>query len=209
LLLGLWVFALGVALAVRAELGVSSWDVLHDAVRRHTPLTFGAAVVTVSVFVLFLSFLMGVKPGPGTIANVFLVGGFTDVMLRNGFLEGLGSEHIVLRTAAMVGGVVSIALGSALYIGANLGAGPRDSLMLATAKRFGRSPGTARAVIEGTVLVIGAVFGGAVGIGTAVFAILIGPAIDIAFKLFKMEERPRKAVAIAGVISTQPGEISD
>jgi uncharacterized membrane protein YczE len=187
LLVGLWVFALGIALMVRADLGVSSWDVLHDALHKLTPITFGQAVVAISVLVVLVSSAMGVKPGVGTIANVLFVGVFTDALLLTGLLDDLGSLHLMVRVGALIGGIGAIALGSALYIGANLGAGPRDSLMLATARRFGVTPGRARMVIEGSVLALGAFLGGAVGVGTAIFVVVIGPAIDGAFRLFGMQ----------------------
>ena len=194
---GLWVFAVGIALMVRAELGVSSWDVLHDAVRRITPLTFGQAVIALSVTVVVGSLALGVKPGPGTIANVFLVGAFTDAILASTILAPLGSSLLIARLAGLMAGVGAIALGSALYIGAELGAGPRDSLMLGLASRLGTSPGAARAGIEGSVLVVGALMGGAIGLGTAIFAVLIGPAINIAFRMFGMQTHSSNTHVVA------------
>ena len=190
LLLGLWIFALGLALMVRADLGLSSWDVLHDAVRHITPLTFGQAVIAVSVIVVLGSFALGVKPGPATLTNMLLVGAFTDTILLSPLLSPLPSAGVMIRTAGLIGGILAMAFGTALYIGAELGAGPRDSLMLAVAKQMRTTPGTARAGIEVSVLVIGALLGGTVGIGTVAFAILIGPLIDVAFRLLGMETRP-------------------
>lgn len=186
---GLLVFAMGLVLMVRAQLGLSSWDVLHDAVASLTPLTFGHAVVAISVLVVVGSFVLGVKPGPGTIANMILIGIFTDLLLRTGVLADLDSWALPYRIGALVAGVGGIALGTALYISARLGAGPRDSLMLAVATAIKRSPGTARAIIEVTVLVIGVALGGSVGLGTIVFAVLIGPAVDGAFRLLPLEHR--------------------
>ena len=178
---------------VRASLGLSSWDVLHDALAGLTPLSFGQALIATSVAVVVGSFLLGVRPGPGTLANMVLIGSFTDVLLKTGVLSELDEMALVYRLASLVAGVVGIALGTALYISAELGAGPRDSLMLATSKRIRRSPGTARAIIELTVLVIGVALGGSVGLGTIVFAILIGPAVDVAFRLLPMEPARRNA----------------
>ncbi|MDQ3987554.1 MAG: membrane protein [Actinomycetota bacterium] len=194
LLLGLAVFAGGIAFMVKADLGVSSWDVLHDAFRLHTPLTFGGAVIAVSVAVVVISFVLGVKPGPGTIANVLLVGAFTDAILATGFLDPLGAASLAVRVGGLVAGILAIALGTALYIGASLGAGPRDSLMLAAARRLGVTAGTARAFIEGSVLLVGALLGGSVGIGTAVFVIVIGPAINVSFRAFGMETKSTRRV---------------
>lgn len=191
LLLGLGVFAGGLALMLRANLGLSSWDVLHEAIRGLTPLTFGQAVIGVSILVVVASLLLGVKPGAGTVANVILVGALTDVLLATRVLDDLATTAYLLRLLALVAGIAAIAVGTALYVGADLGAGPRDSLMLAVANWLGRSPGTARAAIEGSVLVVGIALGGAAGVGTLVFAVLIGPAINISFRLLGMYVPPR------------------
>ncbi len=191
LIAGLWLFALGIALTVRADLGLSSWDVLHDALRVHTSLTFGGAVIAVAVAVVAASFVIGVRPGPGTLANVLLVGTFTDGLLMTGLLEGLASGSGVTRVITLVAGVVVIAIATALYISARLGAGPRDSLMVGLAERLHVSPGTSRALIETGVVLGGAAMGGGVGVGTAIFAFAIGPAIHMSFRLFGMQPPPR------------------
>lgn len=183
LLAGLWVFAAGLALMVRAGLGLSSWDVLHDALAGIAPLSFGGAIVAVSVTVVVASAVLGVMPGPATVANMLLVGTFTDLLLASGALQGLEGGPIAPRVAALLAGVAAIALGTGLYIGAGLGAGPRDSLMLALSDRFGTSPGRARSVLELSVLAVGVAAGGRAGMGTVAFALLIGPAIDAAFRL--------------------------
>lgn len=188
---GLWLFAVGIALTVRANLGLSSWDVLHDALRLHSDLTLGGAVIAVSVAVVALSSVIGVRPGAGTVANVLLVGAFTDALLMTGLLEKLASGHAVARVAVLIVGVGVIAIATALYISAGLGAGPRDGLMVGFAERLHLSPGTSRTLIEGGVVIGGAALGGSVGVGTAVFAVMIGPAIDISFRLFGMQPRRR------------------
>ena len=190
LIVGLGVFAVGLALMVRADLGLSSWDVLHDALRRISSLSFGEAVIGLSIVVVLASLGLGIRPGAGTIANVVLVGAFTDAWLGTGLGAKLGSSDIVVRLAVLIGGVASIAFGTALYIGANLGAGPRDSLMLAVAKRVRISPGAARAGIELSILVVGIALGGTAGIGTLVFALLIGPAINLSFRSLGMDAGP-------------------
>ena len=193
LVAGLAVFALGLALMIRADLGLSAWDVLHDALRTMTPLSFGQIVVAVSVLVLLASVSLRVRPGPGTLANVVLVGVFTDAILRAPILDDLASGSLAPRVVVMLAGVWAIALGSALYISADLGAGPRDALMLGLAKRTGRSAGAARTAIEAGVLVTGMTLGGSVGVGTAAFVILIGPAINISFRLCRMQPPREKS----------------
>lgn len=189
LLVGLWLFAAGLALMVRAGIGLSAWDVLHDAISSLTPLTFGQVVIVVSVVVLAASVALGIRPGVGTVANSVLIGMFTDALLHSPLLHDLGSQPFAAQLLVMLAGMWVIALGTALYIGANLGAGPRDALMLGIARRWGRSAGTARAAIEACVLVVGIVLGGTAGVGTVVFVILIGPALDVAFGLLGMNAR--------------------
>lgn len=200
LLLGLGVFATGLALMIRADLGLSSWDVLHDAMRVLSPLTFGQAVIAVSVLVVLASLALGIRPGPGTVANVVLVGVLTDAWLATGLGPELGSTNTGHRLALLIGGVAAIAFGTALYISANLGAGPRDSLMLAVARRVRTSPGTARAGIELSILAAGIALGGTAGIGTLVFALLIGPAINLSFRGLGMDTGPDVRSGLAAEI---------
>lgn len=192
LLIGLWFFALGTVMFLRAALGLSPWDVLSDGVRSNTPLTFGQAVIVIGLVLVIASLFAGIKPGPGTIANMLLIGLFADLMLNSGIGATLDDAPIVWRVATMLGGILVTGLGSAMYIGAELGAGPRDSLMIAVATRARWRVGVARAVIEGSALLLGVLLGGSVGIGTLVFAVGIGPAVDVAFQIFRMEASGRR-----------------
>jgi uncharacterized protein len=213
LFLGLWLFASGLALMVRASLGLSSWDVLHDGVAELSALSFGFAVVVVSGAVLVISAMLGIKPGPGTVANMLLIGLFTDALLATGTLQGLHTGGVLARGFALVTGVAAIAFGTALYIGAGLGAGPRDSLMLAVARRLGTTPGTARTLLELSILIVGVLLGGDAGIGTLLFALLIGPAIDVSYALLGMHNaghtRPRtlKRVMVAMTAWLRRGQL--
>lgn len=197
LLAGLWLFALGSVLTLRAGLGVPPWDVLYDGIRQNTPLTFGIAVIAIGVLLVLVSALFGVRPGPGTIANMLLIGTFVDLMLWTKVGVDLDDAHMALRVATTFAGVVVVGLGSALYIGANLGAGPRDSLMVLAATKLGVRVGVARAAIEGTALLTGWLLGGAVGLGTLLFVVAIGPSVDVFFRLFHMGADGRRAEAAA------------
>ena len=197
LLFGLWMFALGTVLTLRASLGVPPWDVLHDGIRRNTPLSFGVAVIAVGLLLVVVSALAGIRPGPGTIANMILIGTFVDAMLLTGIGAGLDGAHMAARVATTVAGIAVVGLGSALYIGANLGAGPRDSLMVAAAKRLGVRVGVARAAVEGSALLAGWLLGGAVGLGTLLFVVGIGPSVDVFFRLFGMDAGGRRARSVA------------
>jgi uncharacterized membrane protein YczE len=188
LLAGLAVFAIGLALMVRARLGLSPWDVLHEAIDAHTALSFGQVVIVVSIAVVALGWLLGVRPGLGTVANSILVGLATDLFLNWRALDRIAGGALPFRLLATLLGVAAIALGTAIYVGADLGAGPRDGLMLGVARVTSFSPGAARVVIEASVLVGGVLLGGTVGIGTVTFVVAIGPAINASFRLFGMEE---------------------
>lgn len=195
LVAGLWLFAAGVVLGLRSKLGVGPWDVLHDGIRQVTPLSFGVATIVVGAVLLVAGAVAGVRPGPGTLVNMVVIGVFSDAMLATGIGADLGSRGLPMRLAAVVVGVGLVAFGSALYIGAGLGSGPRDSLMLAIAARTGLRVGVVRAIIETTVLVAGVLLGGAAGIGTILFAFGIGPAVEVAFRLLRVEVPSRKAAA--------------
>lgn len=192
MLIGLWLFALGVVMFLRAALGLSPWDVLADGVRSNTPLTFGQAIIAIGLILVLGSLLAGIKPGPGTIANMLLIGVFADLMLSTGVGAELPDAAMWLRVSVMLGGIAMTGLGSALYIGAGLGAGPRDSLMIAVATRARIRVGAARAILEGMALLLGFLLGGSVGIGTVAFALGIGPAVDVAFQLFRMDSEGKR-----------------
>lgn len=192
MVIGLWFFALGVVMFLRASLGLSPWDVLADGVRGNTPLTFGRAVILIGFVLVLISLVAGIKPGPGTIANMLLIGIFADLMLASGIGADLHEAAIFWRAITMLGGIIVTGLGSAMYIGAELGAGPRDSLMIAVSTRTGLRVGVARAIVEGTALFFGVLLGGSVGVGTLVFALGIGPSVDIAFQIFRMEPSGRR-----------------
>jgi len=189
---GLWLFAAGVVLGLRSGLGVSPWDVLHDGIRQVTPLSFGAATVLVGVVLVAVALTAGIRPGPGTLANMVAIGVFADAMLATGIARDLDAGSLPPRLAAVVAGVGLVALGSALYIGAGLGSGPRDSLMLAISARTRARVGMVRALIEASVLAVGWLLGGAAGVGTILFAFGIGPAVELAFRLLRVELPARR-----------------
>jgi uncharacterized membrane protein YczE len=196
LIFGLWMFALGTVLTLRASLGLTPWDVLHDGIRRNTPLSFGVAVIAIGVVLVLTSALFGMRPGPGTIANMLLIGAFVDLMLLTEIGAGLDDAHMALRVLVATSGIAVVGIGSALYIGANLGAGPRDSLMVVAATKLGVRVGVARAFVEGSALLVGWLLGGAVGLGTLLFVVGIGPSVDLSFRLFRMEADGRRKSAV-------------
>jgi uncharacterized protein len=187
LLAGLWLFAVGVVLGLGSGLGVSPWDVFHDGIRRATPLSFGAATVLVGVVLVVVALAVGVRPGPGTLANMVAIGVFADALLASGLVDNLAGRSLPVRLAAVLAGLGLVALGSALYIGAGLGSGPRDSLMLALSAQTGLPVGLIRGLLEGSVLGVGWLLGGVVGVGTVLFALGIGPAVQLAFRVLQVD----------------------
>lgn len=171
LYVGLFLYGVSLAMMVRGALGLAPWDVLHSGFVRHVPMTLGQAVVLFSFVVLVLWVPLREMPGLGTISNAVVVGLSADATLA--VLDR--PDDLVARIALMVGGVVLCGLASALYIGAQLGRGPRDGLMTGLSRRTGLSLRLVRTGLEVTVVVIGLLLGGVLGLGTVAYALAIGP----------------------------------
>jgi uncharacterized protein len=183
LVFGLFLFALAIVLTLESRLGLWPWDVLHQGIARHTPLSFGAANIVVGVTVLFVAWALGGKPGIGTLANATLIGLFIQGLTSIGRVEGLAHSSLGVRIVLLTCGIALAGPGSAFYIGADLGAGPRDTLMLVGALRTGRRIGVVRAAIEISALALGIALGGTFGVGTIAFALLVGPVVEVGFWL--------------------------
>ncbi len=194
---GLVLFAVGLWLGLVAELGVGPWDVLTGGLSKQTGVRFGLMAIVVSVVVLLIGIAARVRPGIGTLLNVFVIGAVLDRLLTSPLLADLGDGPTALRLTATLLGIATVAAGSALYLGAHLGPGPRDGLMVAIHLRTGWRVGTARATLEVVVLVLGVLLGGPVGIGTVLFALGIGPAVQVAFRVLRQTpvRRPVEAPA--------------
>lgn len=178
-LFGLAVFGVGITLIIRAELGAAPWDVFHTGVSELTGLGTGVIIILTGVALLALWVPLRERPGLGTVLNATVIGAVVDLTLP---IVG-EPDALVARFPMMLGGIVLIAIGSGFYIGAGLGPGPRDGLMTGLSKRSlaGRSISIrgARTFVEVVVLVIGVALGGAIGIGTAAFAVGIGPLVQM------------------------------
>ena len=175
LFVGLALYGFSMGLLVRSTLGLDPWDVLHEGIAKRTDLSFGEVVIVVGVLVLLLWIPLRQMPGLGTIANAVVVGVATDVTL--GLVEA--PSALAPRTAFLVSGVVLNALAGALYIGAQLGPGPRDGLMTGLVRRTGWSVRLVRTGLEVTVLTVGFLLGGTVGLGTVLYAVAIGPLLQV------------------------------
>jgi uncharacterized membrane protein YczE len=169
---GLIVCGVGIALIIAADIGLAPWDVLHKGISSRTGIAVGTVIIIVGFALLALWVPLGVRPGIGTILNAVLVGGSVNVVLPR-LPE---PTEIAWQVVEMLGGVVTFGVGTAMYIGAGLGPGPRDGLMTGIAGR-GYSLRLVRTGIEIAVLVTGWALGGSVGVGTAVFALAIGPLV--------------------------------
>lgn len=179
LFVGLILFGVSMALLVRSELGLSPWDVFHQGLAVATGLTIGVCTILVGVVVLLLWIPIHQRPGIGTIANVIVIGLTVDGVL----LVLPLTDEPVLRWTYLLVGIVLNGIATGLYIGAGLGPGPRDGLMVGLS-RDGRSIRVVRTAIEVTVLIIGWLLGGTVGIGTVLFALAIGPIVHLTLPAF-------------------------
>jgi uncharacterized membrane protein YczE len=177
LMAGLILFGLGIALMVEAGLGLGPWEALHQGIARQTGLEIGTVSVLLGLPILALWWPLGERPGIGTVLNVVSIGTTTNIGIA--WLPTPPPDAAILRVAVMVAGVVVIAVGSAIYLSTDLGAGPRDGLMTGASHRFRWSIRRARTLIELTVLAIGWALGGTVGLGTVVFAVAIGPLVQV------------------------------
>jgi len=184
LFLGLVLIAVAIVSLLESGLGLAPWDVFHLGVAEHSPLTIGTASVVVGLVVLFVSWGLGQPPGFGTVANAIVIGVVVDALLSVGWIAELSERGLPPRAGLLAAGVALFGLGTACYIGAGLGAGPRDSLMLVLSRRTGVRIAVVRASIEITVLVTGWALGGTAGIGTLAVAFLLGPSVEGSFWLF-------------------------
>jgi len=180
---GLFLCAAGILCFLEARLGLPPWDVLHQGIARHTPLSFGAANEVVGLIVLTIAWTLGARVWIGTISNAVLIGLFIILLQPLHVVQELSEWPLVPRIGLLVVGLMCFGVGTAFYIGANLGAGPRDSLMLVGSRRTGIRIGAVRAMLEISVLLVGFLLGGTVGVGTLAFAALIGPSVEASFWL--------------------------
>lgn len=183
LMVGLFLYGFTMAMLVESTLGLDPWDVFHQGVANHVPLTFGQVTMVVGAVVLTLWIPLRQWPGLGTVLNVIVIGLSADF--------GIAMIHrpsdLWLRMALLIGGIVGNGLAGALYIGSHLGSGPRDGLWLGLVRRTGLSVRLLRTSIEVTVVVVGFILGGTVGIGTVLYALLIGSIVQ--FFLPRVEAR--------------------
>lgn len=181
LVFGLFVFAAGSVCVLNAAIGVSPWDVLHQGVSNVTGITVGKANIYSGVIIIAIDILLGQAIGWGTLANMYLIGTFIDLLMLNGLIPGF--QAFIPNLILLFTGIILQGLGVYLYIAVGWGAGPRDGLMVVLTKRTGKSVRLIKSSIEVCVVVIGFLLGGNFGVGTLIMAMLSGPIWQYLFKL--------------------------
>lgn len=180
--LGLAGFGIGIAFFVQADIGVPPWDVFHQGIAERANLGLGTVIIITGFGLLLLWIPLRVRPGIGTILNAVQIG------IVENIAEGIipDTSQPIIQVFYVFLGMVCIAAGSGLYIGAELGSGPRDGLMMGLNQRFGISVRIARTIVEVVAMTVGIILGGGIGIGTLVFAFGIGPMVQVALRVFHL-----------------------
>jgi uncharacterized membrane protein YczE len=200
LLAGLFLYGIAIAMMLRGGLGASPWDVLSQGVVLLSGLNFAIVTNAIGVLVLLLWIPIRQRPGVGTVANVLLIGPSIEVglwMLPTP--EGLWQQILLLA-----GGLALLAVATGLYIGARFGPGPRDGLMTGIHRRTGLPVWVVRTAIEVTVLAIGWLLGGTVGVGTLAFALMIGPMVGVTLPLLRV---PGGEAPVAAATTTRRADL--
>lgn len=183
LFLGLFLFAVGIVLTINANLGLMPWDVFHQGITYMTGLTMGQASIGAGIVLVIINTVLGERLGWGSLCNMLFIGLFMDVIMLNNIIPI--SNKIFSGLIMMFLGMVIIGIASYFYIGAGLGSGPRDGLMIALTKKTRKSVRFIRNLIEISALVIGYLLGGFVGVGTLIMSVVLGYTIQFVFKLFR------------------------
>ncbi|MGL4522157.1 MAG: YczE/YyaS/YitT family protein [Bacilli bacterium] len=181
LISGLMLFSLGIVMTIQGNIGFSPWDVFHDGLSHVLPISIGGAAIGSGLIIVCLNVLLGERIGVGTICNVVFIGLFMDLILYVNIIPS--ANNIVTGVIQCTVGMVIIGIGSVLYLGVGWGAGPRDGLMIAIAKRSKLSVGVVRSGIEVSVLCIGFLLGGNAGLGTLFMSLVIGSIIATVFRV--------------------------
>lgn len=194
--IGFLLYGLAITLMIRGKLGTSAWAVLEVALANKLHITVGTMTVIMGFIVLISAVLMREQMGWGTLGNILSIGPWVDLCMS---VIPEVNDNLLLQISMLLVAIVIMGLASAIYIGVDAGAGPRDSLMLAIHRKTGVSIRVARAIIEVTVVTIGWLLGGPAGIGTVVHAVLIGPSVQWGFKLFKVQPHKENEEVQAGI----------
>ncbi len=185
LLLGLILIATGITITINADLGYAPWDVFHQGLGNIFNIKLGTANILVGVTIIIIGIIMGQRPGIGTLANMFLVGTFINILTSFEILPSF--ENVYIRILSLFLAMFLQGVGTYLYISAGFGAGPRDTLMVLLIDKTNKSLRFIRNSIEITILIVGYLLGGPVGLGTVILSLGLGYAIQFAFGLFSFD----------------------
>nr|AGQ19448.1 putative membrane protein [Candidatus Actinomarina minuta] len=179
--LGTTLIGTGVALNFSSKLGLGPWGVFHEGISLNTTLSFGSAIIATGVFVTFLWIPLKQKPGIATFVDIFWIGTVADLVIA----LDLNAESQLLKWIFVFVGIICIGSGTAIYVGADMGSGPRDGVMVGLESK-GLKIGMARNIIEVTALALGWLLGGTVGLSSVVIAVSIGPVVQIVIPYFDL-----------------------
>ncbi|MFO8035371.1 MAG: hypothetical protein R6U57_01905 [Anaerolineales bacterium] len=193
---GFILFGLAIALIIKASLGTGAWGVLVVALAECLGSSPGMMVILTGVVALGVALLLGEEAGWGTVANMLFIGPWLDFFLL--FIPVV-EDNLPLQVAMLLGSIAIIGLASPIYIGVNAGAGPRDSLMLGVSRICGWSVRLSRVSIELVILSIGWLLDGPVGVGTLVFALLVGPSVQLGFRLLRVQPHRSEPEPVAEI----------
>jgi uncharacterized membrane protein YczE len=195
LCLGILLFSIGIMMTVKAQIGYAPWDTFHYGLSTHIGLSYGVTAILVGAVTVAIALILGEQIGIGTLLNMTLIGIFCDLIIKYNLIKTPSS--FTLSVLMLILGLVIMSFASFFYISAGLGAGPRDSLMVALNKKLNLPIGICRNIIEISVLLTGWLLGGAVGVGTLLSAILMGLIVQVTFKWLKFDARSVRQENIA------------
>ena len=185
LVLGLFLYAVGIVLTMKAHVGYAPWEVFHAGLGKAVGMTIGNVSIVAGLVIVLAAHFLGERIGLGTLLNMVLIGVFMDILLRMGLFPPL--THLLPGVLLFLAGLFIIALATYFYIESGFGAGPRDSLMVALARKTGLAIGLCRGTIELSAVLTGWFLGGMVGIGTVLSALAIGLCIQITFRVLRFD----------------------
>lgn len=185
LLLGLMLYALGIVVTIKANIGYGPWEVFHVGLGKTLNISIGNASIIVGFVIIMITLILGEKIGLGTISNMILIGVFIDIIYKLNIIPLINNFYISILFLIL--GLYIISVGSYFYIGSGFGAGPRDSLMVLLTRKTKLPIGVVRASIEICATLSGWLLGGMVGIGTLIAGFAIGVCIQSTFLAFKFD----------------------
>lgn len=204
LFFGLFLFAAGVVANLYSGLGMSPWGVLNVGLANILPLTLGQVSQLIGLVVIVIGWVLGFAPGFGTLANMYFIGLFIDLIIEWNVIPTPNSplEQFLLLFAS----IAVLGAGSYFYMHVQLGAGPRDGLMVGFMRRLNRSVAYVRGAIEVSVLVVGYLLGGPVGIGTVLTALTVGYSVQLAFRMGRFDSKKAKQLNLLELFRCLCGE---